>query len=160
MACSVTCIPSISLLSHRKSAGRYVPPCLDAEQIERERCWKMYVASVDRISANHPLEDGKQTSEEGSEHFNLTLIRTYEESGGQSEKLCYYQGYHDVASIFLSTFGGGGSSPSSVGSESPAGIASSIGLDLPSAVLSRLSSSHFRDVMRTDFMQPQTAIRL
>ena len=90
---------------------------------------------------------------------NLTILRTYEEEQ-DDDKLCYYQGYHDVASIFLSTLGGGGSSPSSVGSESAAGIAASIGLDLPSAVLARVSTSHFRDAMRSNFMQLQTAIRL
>ena len=169
-ACSVTSIPSISLLSHSKSSGRYVPPCLDAEQIERDvgRCtWHLLTGSqrITRLKMENKHRKKvanmlKKKQRRLGKLINLTLLRTYEESGGQTEKLCYYQGYHDVASIFLSTLGGGGSSPSSVGSESPAGIASSIGLDLPSAVLSRLSSSHFRDAMRTDFMQLQTAIRL
>ena len=92
--------------------------------------------------------------------INLTLLRTYEETG--DDKLHYYQGYHDVASVFLSALGGGGSSPDSLaeGADSVVGIASSMGLDLASCVLAQVSFSHFRDPMRSNFKELQTAIRL
>lgn len=154
---------------HSKGAGRYVPPCLDAEQIERDVCrctWHLLTGNqrITRLKMENKHRKKvanmlKKKQRRLGKLINLTLLRTYEESG-EGDRLCYYQGYHDVASIFMSTLGGGGSSPSSIGSESAAGIASSIGLDLPSAVLSRLSSTHFRDAMRSNFMQLQTAIRL
>lgn len=144
-----------------------IPECFDADQIDRDvsRCtW--HLLNGNQRSRRTQMENKhrkrvaqllKKKQRRLGYLINLTLLRTYEDFEG--EKLCYYQGYHDVASIFLSTLGGGGRSPSS-GSESVTGIAASLGLDLPSAVLSRVSSSHFRDAMRSNFMQLQTAIRL
>lgn len=93
--------------------------------------------------------------------LNLTLLKTYED--GDGDKLCYYQGYHDVASIFLCTLGGSASATGTTSMGDPASvaaIASAVGLDLPRAVLAQISFSHFRDAMQSNFMQLQTAIKL
>lgn len=95
--------------------------------------------------------------------------------------LRYYQGYHDVACIVLSTLGGcrpvrliSGSTTSSFlysvknynnscsnsnGASLEAMTAAS-GLDMPAAVLLQISQSHFRDCMRANFVQLQTTMRL
>jgi hypothetical protein len=78
------------------------------------------------------------------------------------EKLHYYQGYHDVACIFLSTLGGtsSGRIPGIPGTPPLSVPAAASGLDLPAAVLLQVSQSHFRDCMRPNFMCLQTAMRL
>jgi hypothetical protein len=80
----------------------------------------------------------------------------------QEEKLHYYQGYHDVACIFLSTLGGtsSGRIPGIPGTPPLSVPAAASGLDLPSAVLLQVSQSHFRDCMRPNFKELQTAMRL
>lgn len=107
--------------------------------------------------------------------INLTLVQSYKRFSGSYNKktklvekdntLRYYQGYHDVACIILSTLGG--SSP--VRLRSPLldrtvstleGVAIATGLEMPAAVLLQISQSHFRDCMRANFLQLQTALRL
>lgn len=80
----------------------------------------------------------------------------------QEEKLHYYQGYHDVACIFLSTLGGtsSGRIPGIPGTPPLSVPVAASGLDLPSAVLLQVSQSHFRDCMRPNFKELQTAMRL
>jgi hypothetical protein len=70
----------------------------------------------------------------------------------QDEHLRYYQGFHDVASVFLSSLGGGSSGPipASANASPLEMIASSMGLDLPSKVLGQVAKSHFRDAMRSN----------
>jgi Rab-GTPase-TBC domain len=72
-----------------------------------------------------------------------------------AQLLRYYQGYHDVACILMSTLGG--ASPEGILTSSPACGA---GLELASATLYQLSQSHFRDCLQKDFTQLQTMLRL
>lgn len=91
------------------------------------------------------------------------------EEGGEETRLRYYQGYHDVASIVLSALGGAcaplpltHSTAEAAGDKSPAidEIASSTGLALACRVLLRLSHSHLRDALQSDFLRLQSALRL
>jgi hypothetical protein len=95
--------------------------------------------------------------------INVTLVQSYERFS-QEDKLRYYQGYHDVACIVLSTLSGSSPArlrPSFQGSfSSLEGMAAATGLDMPAAVLLQLSQSHFRDCMKSNFLQLQTALRL
>lgn len=149
--------------------SKTVPGSLDAEQIDRDvsRCtWHLLTGN--QRSRRTQMENKhrkkvavilRKKQKRLGNLINLTLLRTNEDDKG--ERLRYYQGYHDVASIFLSSLGGGG--PSSAGAKSPdsiQGIASSMGLDLASSVLAQISTSHFRDAMKPNFLQLQTAIRL
>jgi len=116
--------------------------------------------------------------------INFTLVQSYhEEDNSQSsddangrvegqeevnhekdDVLRYFQGYHDVASIFLSTLGGGGAATSSLSTgEGKANLqraAEKQGLGLSSRVLKQVSFSHFRDAMRSSFGHLQNALRL
>ncbi len=84
--------------------------------------------------------------------INLTLVESYSLS---KEKLRYYQGYHDVACIFLHALGGAQSSiGSSWARKDP------MGLDLASRVLCQVSFSHFRDNLRNNFVSLQTALKI
>lgn len=95
-----------------------------------------------------------------SNFINLTLVQANADLEDE-DKLRYYQGFHDCACIFLSTLGGGGSGPIPTnGSSSLEIVASSMGLDLPSRVLGQVAKSHFRDAMRSNFIQLQVALRL
>jgi hypothetical protein len=80
------------------------------------------------------------------------------------DRLRYYQGYHDVASIFLAVLGGGvrrrGNVSPNTDSEPIDSIVASLGLDLPSMVLGQVSHSHFRDAMKSSFVQLQAVLRL
>jgi TBC1 domain family member 20 len=71
--------------------------------------------------------------------INRTLTASYK----RCEKLSYYQGYHDIACIFLSTLGG-----------------TSRGMTMPSECLYQVSQFQLRDPMQNNFMPLQTAIRL
>jgi len=77
--------------------------------------------------------------------INLTLVKSYNMTDTDRDRLRYYQGYHDVACIFLSTLGAG---------------YSSTGLELPANVLLQISKAHLRDCMKANFVQLQTALRL
>jgi hypothetical protein len=114
-------------------------------------------------------------------------------SGDEEYLLRYYQGFHDVACIFMATLGDGNQSSIATASPSkeqktgtddemdscakvdeqdwekihPDEIlrdlqehAMALGLDLPSRVLLQLSYSHFRDNLRSTFIQLQTALRI
>ncbi|KAL3763341.1 hypothetical protein ACHAW5_011008 [Stephanodiscus triporus] len=96
--------------------------------------------------------------------------------GGDDVRLRYYQGFHDVGSIVLSALGGvttsaavgpGIVSPPDDASferddplHSTYATASSMGLDMACRVLLRLSRSHFRDAMRSNFRHLQAALKL
>jgi hypothetical protein len=101
--------------------------------------------------------------------INITLVQSYRKNQPSEEKdntLRYYQGYHDVACIILSTLSG--SSPvrlrtSILGHNnihSLGDIAVASGLDMPAAVLLQISQSHFRDCMRANFHQLQTGLQV
>lgn len=101
----------------------------------------------------------------------------------QQQRLTYYQGYHDVACIILSTLSG--SIPIKVldnkRSTATSTIISSVhvpsehsyfshiaidefakscGIDLPACVLYQLSQSHFADCLKSNFWDLQTMLRL
>jgi hypothetical protein len=91
--------------------------------------------------------------------INLTLVQSNSDLD-EEDQLRYYQGFHDVACIFLSSLGGGGSGPIPPNSSSLQTLAASMRLDLPSQVLGQVAKSHFRDAMRSNFIQLQVALRL
>lgn len=111
------------------------------------------------------------------DHCNDGEVVDDDDGGG----LRYYQGFHDVGSIVLSALGGVTTSPPPLG---PGGVAdagvyddgdgdddarlrttthataSSMGLDLACRVLLRISRSHLRDAMRSNFRTLQVALKL
>ncbi len=99
--------------------------------------------------------------------INLTLVQSYDRSDAKqnvtpSNRLRYYQGYHDVACIFLHALGGAGTNPQNKEKISN-GIYrhySSGDLELPSKVLCQVSFSHFSDALRSDFLRLQTGLKL
>mmetsp|Transcript_23720 Transcript_23720/g.27000 ORF Transcript_23720/g.27000 Transcript_23720/m.27000 type:complete len:843 (+) Transcript_23720:113-2641(+) len=150
------------------STSSEVPVCLDAHQIERDvsRCtWHLLTGNQRsrrrQMNNKHRKKVASSLRKKQTRLgnlINLTILRTYEDD---ESRLRYYQGYHDVASIFMSALGGGGPSSGETDcSKSISGIAASMGLDLPSSVLAQVSTSHFRDAMRPSFLQLQTTIRL
>ncbi len=109
--------------------------------------------------------------------INLVLVQSYAKSLSDFDerRLRYYQGYHDISSIFLSALGGV-SSPqlrikekeankcASLDSFQQALIAKktahAMGLELPSKVLLQISQCHLRDCMKNSFEALTTALRL
>ncbi|VEU45194.1 unnamed protein product [Pseudo-nitzschia multistriata] len=80
-------------------------------------------------------------------------------NGNSKNRLRYYQGYHDVACIFLHALGGGAShKPSSASGGQHHYSAGD--LELPSKVLVQVSFSHFKDALRSDFLRLQTGLKL
>lgn len=113
--------------------------------------------------------------------INLTLVQSYrqleepqtidndkiseEDHHAKQQRLRYYQGYHDVASIFLQVLGGENTNPVPTigGNDVIRGVGlgdDPLGLDLAARVLCQVSYSHFRDNMRHDFLSLQTALKL
>lgn len=92
--------------------------------------------------------------------INYTLVRSYPLTSPQ--KMRYYQGYHDVACIFLSVLGGGNGQRENVGGipQDMEELAAAMGLELPSKVLLQVSQSHLRDFLKSDFTELQTAMEL
>ena len=87
--------------------------------------------------------------------INLTLLQ------GEGEQLRYYQGYHDVACIFLTTLASGPSSSSSSSSpQNTLAMAAPPALELPARVLYQVSQAHLRDYLKDNFVDLQTALRL
>jgi hypothetical protein len=95
--------------------------------------------------------------------INLALQKSYalrERDINSKSRLRYYQGYHDVACIFLSALGGSSGMQTSKFASAVSGTAASVGLDLPAAVLLQVSRSHLRDPMKSSFRQLQTCLCL
>jgi hypothetical protein len=113
--------------------------------------------------------------------LNLVLVQSYEQTGGGEDdegRLRYYQGYHDIASIFLSALGGatsvqttlpiegGGAKKAQCNEGVSADVqeahtaAASMGLTLACQVLLQVSHSHYRDAMKSNFQQLNAALRL
>jgi hypothetical protein len=117
-----------------------------------------------QLTVEHQEEQEQQTT------YMTAITKTIKRSDvtdtkkddDQKEKLHYYQGYHVVACIFLSTLGGtsSGRIPGIPGTPPLSVPVAASGLDLPSAVLLQVSQSHFRDCMRPNFKELQTAMRL
>jgi len=161
-------------------ARQQIFDCLDHDQIDRDtaRCtWHLLTGSQRsrRRQMKHKhkrkiasLLTRKQTRL--GNMINFTIKKSYEVTGKlDNDRLCYYQGYHDVACIFLSALGGSGSGPSagaapgnaaSGGTTSMDSLAMAMGLDLPCRVLLQVSRSHLRDAMRRNFLQLQSCLRL
>lgn len=167
-----------------------VMACLDAAQIERDvtRCtWHLLTGgqrSRRRVMMNkHRKKISKILrckQRRLGDLINLTLamseVDVQDTNTKDNQRLCYFQGYHDVASIFLAALGGASlknnsSTPSqqqsninqsddSNSSNSAAAQAASVGLELSSKVLYQVSLSHFREPMNTNFLQLQTAMRM
>lgn len=154
----------------KKRTMMTVPGSDDAEQIDRDvaRCtWHLLTGSQRsrrlQMKNKHRKKMGvliKKKQKRLGNLINLTLLQTYGEDG--TDRLKYYQGYHDIASIVLGALGGGAVplSTDERDSESPHAIAGSIGLDLPARVLAQVSQSHLRDPMRDNFQELQTALKL
>ena len=195
--------------------------CKDSEQIRRDvtRCtWHLLTGSQRSRRLQYKHKDRRKVGSLLNKKqmrldnlLNWTLFQSSHQHGhltipGEDDGdflLRYYQGYHDVASIFLAALGGGNHKGNSPGngetpSSSPApsrrqslssnsnqedGMtdqeeleweklhaderyrdledqAMAMGLDLPSRVLLQLSYSHFRDNLRSSFLQLQVALRL
>ncbi|KAL7538043.1 hypothetical protein ACHAXR_010136 [Thalassiosira sp. AJA248-18] len=119
---------------------------------------------------------GSIGGEESNHHFH-----SQGDEEEEKNRLRYYQGFHDVGSIVLSALGGASASSSLLPSTLLPAIpvssdnnnnkyaqqsdnimttASSMGLTLASQVLLRLSRSHLRDAMRSNFQQLQSALKL
>lgn len=92
--------------------------------------------------------------------LNYTLVKSYSQTS--PDKLRYYQGYHDVACIFMSALGGCTAlQPPSVNvPQDMQAMAAAMGLDLPSRVLAKVSLTHLRDFLKPDFKDLQTALEL
>ncbi|OEU08218.1 hypothetical protein FRACYDRAFT_136656, partial [Fragilariopsis cylindrus CCMP1102] len=106
--------------------------------------------------------------------INLTLVESYDRSDEKdgltnpNNRLRYYQGYHDVACIFLHALGGAGTNNETM--HVPGGVGdynnnnnncNNIGdLELPSKVLCQISFSHFGDALQSDFLKLQTGLKL
>jgi len=136
-------------------------------QEEEEDCGEEYGGDDDEVENIEEDDDSKiatrsSTTSENEEESHNQLLR-------------YYQGFHDVASIILSTLGGASTTNTTTiiptitthhhhhqhAPTSPtAAAASSMGLALACRVLLRLSRSHFRDALRSDFANLQSALKL
>ena len=106
--------------------------------------------------------------------INLTLVESYDRSDKKdgptnpNNRLRYYQGYHDVACIFLHALGGAGTNnetmhvPGGVGDfNNNSNNCNNVGdLELPSKVLCQISFSHFGDALQSDFLKLQTGLKL
>ena len=162
-----------------------IPPSLDAEQIERDISrvtWHLLTGN--QRSRNFQMRNKhrkrvsqllKKKQRRLGDFLNLTLVQSYGddvESLEDEMRFRYYQGFHDIGSIVLSTLGGA-SLPSSPRA-SPARLttctessftnaqtaAESMGMALACEVLLKMSQHHLRDPMRANFIQLQTALRL
>jgi hypothetical protein len=170
----------ISITSHMSThSGRphnkhtKIVPSLDARQIDLDvaRCtWHLLTGTqrIRRLQMEHKRHRKvarliRRKQRRLGNLINLALVQTYPRT--DPERLRYYQGYHDVACIFLSVLGRSHpavmhhhSSASSVTSQSGSG--NTHGLDVPAAVLGQVSLGHLRDCLRPNFSHLQVALRL
>lgn len=163
-----------------------VPPSFDAEQIERDVSrvtWHLLTGN--QRSRNFQMRNKhrkrisqllKKKQRRLGDFLNLTLVQSYGDGVKYMkdvERLRYYQGFHDVGSIVLSTLGGASlpispalttnttettSCPSDL--ELAQTAADSMGMTLACQVLLQISQQHLRDPMRADFLQLQAALKL
>lgn len=150
--------------------------CIDADQIARDvaRCtWHLLTGSQRSRRRQMRNKHRKKVASllrrkqrRLGNLINLVLVRSYEDAECENERLRYYQGYHDVASVFLSALGGA-SAPvtpttptTAVGGNDLDADAAAMGLDLPSRVLLQVSRSHLRDAMGSGFQALSAALRL
>ena len=127
-----------------------VPACSDYEQIERDvaRCtWHLLTGSQRSRRLQHENKHRKKIASllrkkqvRLANLINLTLEGT---------SLRYYQGYHDVACIFLHALGGG--------SNEGGGGEDVMGLQLPAEVLQKMSHFHLQDCLLYTSPSPRDA---
>lgn len=156
------------------SRDRILAICDDFEQIERDvaRCtWHLLTGTQRSVAVQMEHKRHKKVKKllrrkqrRLANLINLTLQQSYPLTP-EDCRLRYYQGYHDVACIFLSTLSG--TAPVTPRSLLPSdqyasleSMANAMGLDLPAAVLMQISLSHLTDNMKSNFLQLQTALRL
>ena len=109
----------------------------------------------------------------GDSHKDEEQTLDNDDYDGEEDRLRYYQGFHDVGSIVLSALGGvtnsgiiGGNDGISRSNDNDAALqsiyatTSVMGLTLACQVLTRLARSHFRDAMRPNFHNLQSALKL
>ena len=163
-----------------------IPPSLDSEQIDRDVArvtWHLLTGNQRsrnfQMKNKHRKRIGallKKKQRRLGDYLNLVLVRSYgdEQQEGEWGILRYYQGYHDIASIFLSALGGATSVQTTVPVEGGVSslqddvsniqeahtAAASMGLTLACQVLQQVSRSHCRDAMRSNFNQLNAALRL
>lgn len=172
---------SNSITSSTSLRDRILASSLDARQIELDvtRCtWHLLTGTqrAQRIQMEETKGRNKKIlrlirrkQRRLSNLINLTLVQSYRNNKStqrnnkqKDNTLRYYQGYHDVACIFLSTLSGSAPVPLShlAPSASLEAVAIASGLDLPAAVLLQISQAHLRDSMRANFTHLQTSLRL
>jgi Rab-GTPase-TBC domain len=177
------------LRSRAATPDKILASSLDATQIELDvlRCtWHLLTATQKRsqqLAGPQMVEHKKRyrkimkiihrKQRRLSNLINLTLIQSYQRIQYHSENMSsetskdltlrYYQGYHDVACIILSTMGISTSlsrwvppTPSSLSLTTTGPT----GFEMATAVLLQLSQSHLRDCMRPNFAQLQIVLRL
>jgi hypothetical protein len=163
-----------------------IPPSLDSEQIDRDVSrvtWHLLTGNQRsrnlQMKNKHRKRIGtllKKKQRRLGDFLNLVLVQSYGEDDVEEDKLRYYQGYHDIASIFLSALGGATSVQTTLPIEGGVGnstaqasvsdvqeahnAAAGMGLALACQVLNQVSRSHHRDAMRSNFNQLNAALRL
>lgn len=154
-------------------AGNEITPdlvirCNDFEQIELDttRCnWHLLTATQQSQRLHRQCVVTTVSTEHKKRQLanlvNYTLLQSYQRSAskGLEEPMHYYQGYHDVASIFLQTFDGAKNSGLSLRSRALKSF-SNEDLEIPAAILLEVSQKHLLDCLKPNFRQVQTALRL
>lgn len=144
---------SLSSSNEKELFPLQVPACIDYEQIERDvaRCtWHLLTGSQRSRRLQHENKHRKKVASllrkkqvRLANLINLTLEGT---------SLRYYQGYHDVACIFLHALGGG--------SNEGGGGEDVMGLQLPAEVLQKMSHFHLQDSCQSSFKSLQQCLQL
>jgi Rab-GTPase-TBC domain len=169
---------SASVGSTSSLRDRVLASSLDCTQIELDvaRCtWHLLTGTqrLQRLQMEHKRQRKiarliRRKQRRLANLINLTLVQSYRRlaptRSQHDNTLRYYQGYHDVACVVLSTLSG--STPvrlrasASERLDTLRGVAEASGLDAPAAVLLQISQSHLRDCMRANFASLQAALRL
>jgi len=173
---SISSSTTASVTNGANNKRRYALPILasslDFRQVELDvaRCtWHLLTGDqrIQRIQMEHKRNRKvarliRRKQRRLANLINYTLVQSYPMTS--PHKLRYYQGYHDVACIFMSVLGGGGTVPrdhTATGvPQDMQELAAAMGLDLPARVLVQVSQSHLRDFLKSDFTELQTAIEL
>lgn len=154
-----------SVISSQSTKNAILTASDDFDQIERDvaRCtWHLLTGSqrAQRLQMEHKRNRRvarliRRKQRRLANLINWTLVKSY-----KCDRLRYYQGFHDVACIFLSVLGGGKNASRMLAYGPTEGLAADMGLDLAAEALLRISESHLRDCLKTNFSQLQAALRL
>jgi TBC1 domain family member 20 len=147
---------------------------MDAQQIERDvaRCtWHLLTGSQRSRRVQYQNKQRskkvaallKKKQRRLANLINLTLVESYDRRP-VSQRLRYYQGYHDVACIFMHALGGTASPSATTSPSTPPSVDtkdySGGDFELPAKVLQQVSFSHLSDALQSNFLQLQTGIKL